>query len=75
MDIVFRNPNISMEAQIMPIIEYACVACGNHFEKLQKSAAACQAECPECGSAEVEKKLSIFSSAGASCSTAPSGGG
>jgi len=59
----------------MPIFDYVCVTCGNSFEKLQKSATACLPECPACGSAEVEKKMSVFSSAGNSCQPVSSGGG
>ena len=54
----------------MPLIEYACLACGSRFEKLQKAEAAGQAECPACGSANVRKELSTFSSTGSSSSAA-----
>ena len=64
-----------MEVNAMPIFEYVCMSCGNRFEKLQKAGAACEPGCPACGSAEVKKELSIFSSAGASCSTADQGHG
>lgn len=59
----------------MPIFEYTCKGCGKRFEKLQKSGSACHAECPSCGSVEVQKELSTFSSAGTSCSPASFGGG
>lgn len=59
----------------MPIFDYVCITCGNSFEKLQKSATASLPECPTCGSAEVEMKLSTFSSPGNSCLPASSGGG
>ncbi|HBG05284.1 MAG TPA: zinc ribbon domain-containing protein [Geobacter sp.] len=59
----------------MPVFDYVCVTCGNRFEKLHKSATACQPECPACGSGEVERKLSTFSSAGSSCPPASSGAG
>lgn len=59
----------------MPIFDYVCVTCGNRFEKLQKSATASLPECPACGSAEVEKKLSVFSSAGNCCPPVSSGAG
>ena len=59
----------------MPVFEYVCVACGSRFEKLQKSDTADRAECPACGSVEVEKQLSKFSAAGTSSSTACHTGG
>ncbi|HBG04077.1 MAG TPA: zinc ribbon domain-containing protein [Geobacter sp.] len=59
----------------MPIFEFTCKGCGNRFEKLQKSDSACQAECPACGSVEVQKEFSTFSSAGTSCQPTSSGGG
>ncbi|MDD2850805.1 MAG: zinc ribbon domain-containing protein [Desulfuromonadaceae bacterium] len=51
----------------MPIYEYSCMKCGNRFEKLLKSAdvESESVECPSCGSAEVKKELSTFSSGGA----------
>lgn len=60
----------------MPIFEYLCLGCGKKFELLQKSANAVQPKCPGCGSTEVEKELSTFSSGTGSSqgSCAPSGG-
>lgn len=54
----------------MPIYEYVCTICGNHFEKLQKSGVASEIECPTCGSMEVKKEFSTFSSAGSASSAA-----
>ncbi|MBW4056760.1 MAG: zinc ribbon domain-containing protein [Proteobacteria bacterium] len=54
----------------MPIYEYTCAKCGSNFEKLQKSGVVSKLECPTCGSMEVEKKFSTFSSAGSTSSTA-----
>lgn len=54
----------------MPLIEYTCLDCGSRFEKLQKADAAGQTECPMCGSANVKRELSTFSSAGSSSSAA-----
>jgi putative FmdB family regulatory protein len=48
----------------MPIYEYACRGCGEEFETLVRGAAA--PECPSCGSTDLEKKLSVFATAGAS---------
>jgi putative FmdB family regulatory protein len=62
----------------MPMFEYSCNACGFRFEKLQKSAEAGQVDCPACGSADVKKELSTFSSSAGSssgpCAPAPGGG-
>lgn len=33
----------------MPIYEYACSACGQHFERKQRFSDEPVAECPECG--------------------------
>lgn len=54
----------------MPIYEYLCTKCGSRFEKLQKSGAPGEIECPTCGSMEVTKEFSTFSSAGISSSEA-----
>ncbi|NTW88337.1 MAG: zinc ribbon domain-containing protein [Desulfobulbaceae bacterium] len=54
----------------MPIYEYLCTKCGARFEKLQKSGATSELECPTCGSTEVKKEFSTFSSTGSSSSTA-----
>jgi putative FmdB family regulatory protein len=61
----------------MPIFEYRCTKCGNHFEKLQKGDALQRNECPKCHSPEVTRELSSFSSASSreSCGSGNSGGG
>ncbi|MBD3179376.1 MAG: zinc ribbon domain-containing protein [Candidatus Latescibacteria bacterium] len=56
----------------MPIYRYSCSKCGNEFARLVRSSDA-SVTCPECGSEEVEKLFSRFSSPGAGCY--PSGGG
>jgi len=43
----------------MPIYEYRCDACGDEFEELVFSSTA-TVPCPECGSEEVSRKLSVF---------------
>lgn len=58
----------------MPIFEYVCKKCGTRFEKLQKGSASEECSCPSCGSLEVKKALSVFSSAGGSESKCNSGG-
>jgi putative FmdB family regulatory protein len=47
----------------MPIYEYRCQRCGSEFELLQASIdrAAC---CPECGSARLKKRFSLFAVSG-----------
>jgi len=54
----------------MPIYEYVCTKCGSLFEKLQKFGVTSELECPTCGSMEVKKEFSTFSSAGRSSSAA-----
>jgi putative FmdB family regulatory protein len=42
----------------MPIYEYQCQKCGNELEALQKISDAPLTDCPECGAAELRKKVS-----------------
>ncbi len=49
----------------MPIFEYQCRACGSKFEKIVSSSAA-ETACKDCGSAQVDKLLSVFALAGVS---------
>jgi putative FmdB family regulatory protein len=53
----------------VPIYEYRCPACDERFEELVRSSDASVA-CPRCGSADVERLLSVF--AGTGGSSAPS---
>jgi putative FmdB family regulatory protein len=53
----------------MPLFEYACRACGGHFEYLTRAGQS--PACPSCRSEDLEKQLSVFavsasSTAGAS---------
>lgn len=51
----------------MPIYEYRCSACGERFDlfvRLMERQAA--PVCPKCGSAEVQKAVSLFGVGGAS---------
>ncbi|MFB3924336.1 MAG: zinc ribbon domain-containing protein [Terriglobia bacterium] len=49
----------------MPIFEYQCRKCGSRFERVVTSADA-PTTCKECGSARVEKLLSVFATIGGS---------
>jgi putative FmdB family regulatory protein len=49
----------------MPIYEFHCGKCGNDSELLVRSADWKGTNCPHCGSTRLEKKLSVFASAGA----------
>jgi putative FmdB family regulatory protein len=42
----------------MPIYEYACKNCQHELEALQKISDPPLRECPECGQAELQKKIS-----------------
>ena len=42
----------------MPLYEYACRKCDNHFELLVREST--RLECPKCASTELEKQLSVF---------------
>lgn len=67
----------------MPIYEYQCQVCGARFDKLVRSIQTpMTVQCPQCGSQDCRKALSLFgttgssstgSSAGAGASCAPSG--
>jgi len=49
----------------MPIFEYMCLKCGKRFEELVLTSSA-EVECPDCGSGDVEREISLFSSSSAS---------
>jgi len=53
----------------MPIYEYACHKCGQEFETLVRSGTV--ADCPRCHSTDLEKKLSVFATAGSTAQAAP----
>jgi putative FmdB family regulatory protein len=42
----------------MPLFEYACRACGHHFEFLTRADKT--PACPACMSVDLEKQLSVF---------------
>ncbi len=46
----------------MPIFEYRCLECGADFESVNLPGRDDAARCPECGSAELKKAFSTFSS-------------
>ncbi|GAB4416931.1 MAG: hypothetical protein OHK0032_12980 [Thermodesulfovibrionales bacterium] len=53
----------------MPIYEYICMKCNNSFSVLQKIGfSEKDTICPECGSTDVKKKVSLF------CSSTSAGG-
>ncbi len=61
----------------MPIYEYACMECEEHFEELVRRDDQV-VTCPSCGAAKVLKQLSSFAVAGARAApsfSGPSGGG
>jgi putative FmdB family regulatory protein len=50
----------------MPLYEYICKECENHFEKrVGFSEADNEQECPACGSKHGQKQISLFASTGA----------
>ena len=53
----------------MPIYEYACHKCGQEFETLVRSGTI--PDCPSCHSTELEKKLSVFATAGSTAGASP----
>ena len=61
----------------MPIYEYACMECEEHFDELVRSEQQV-VTCPSCGAAKVLKQLSTFAVIGATSKpsfTSGSGGG
>jgi len=72
--IIFKILNTHREND-MPIYEYLCLACGNLFEKLQKSSAEEVPSCPACGATEVRRELSSFAAPTSSPSHAGCSGG
>ena len=44
----------------MPIFEYQCHQCSQHFEKLTLGGQQEAPDCPECGSEQVQKQISTF---------------
>ena len=45
----------------MPIFEYVCEDCSNKFELLEKTSQNGKKKCPDCGSENVAKQISVFS--------------
>ena len=56
----------------MPIYEYTCNGCGQEFETLVRGSSA--PDCPGCHSTDLEKKLSVFSTAAPAAEAAPVSG-
>jgi len=67
----------------MPIYEYTCTECGKRFDTLRAmSEADAPISCPDCGSGETKRALSlfavhgksgVFSGSGSSCGTCSGG--
>ncbi|SPE25151.1 Regulatory protein, FmdB family [Burkholderiales bacterium] len=55
----------------MPIHEYECSKCGHEFEALVRPGTV--ADCPSCHSTELEKRLSVFATAGSTGHAAHAG--
>jgi putative FmdB family regulatory protein len=55
----------------MPIYEFHCEKCERDSEVLVRSSDWKGTECPHCGSTRLTKKLSVFASASAGASEAP----
>ncbi len=47
----------------MPLYEFQCADCQDDFEELVRSSAAvAEVKCPQCGSQQVRRKISVFAS-------------
>ena len=55
----------------MPIYEYVCMSCESHFEELVRGDET--PACPDCGTAKVQRQLSVFAAHGVTAQ--PSFGG
>jgi putative FmdB family regulatory protein len=56
-----RLPQTPIYNQDMPIYEYTCKSCKKQFEKLVKTmGSSAGVKCPECGSGETVRNLSVF---------------
>ncbi len=61
----------------MPLYEYNCPKCKKIFETIVSISRQDDVKCPDCGCSDVERVLSLFSTAAGSSSScsAPSGSG
>ncbi len=57
----------------MPIYEYICEGCNEHFEKIVINKQQ-EISCPKCSSKKAAIQLSVFATAGSGNSSMPSGG-
>jgi putative FmdB family regulatory protein len=53
----------------MPIFEFKCDRCGKEFERVVFGSETDGVDCPECGSSDTKKQMSVFSSSGLSKDT------
>jgi putative FmdB family regulatory protein len=53
----------------MPIYEYVCMTCENHFEELVRADET--PACPGCGAERVEKQFSVFARSRGTAATTP----
>ena len=58
----------------MPIYEYVCMGCEEHFEELVRLDDPAP-PCPNCGQAKSERQFSVFAAHGASTQPSFGGGG
>ena len=57
----------------MPIYEYICQGCGHEFDKLVRSNTV--PRCPQCESAQLQRRLSVFVTATSAAVAAPTTNG
>ncbi len=53
----------------MPIYEYVCMTCEEHFEELVRDGR--DPDCPGCGSSDVRRQLSVFAARSQSAEPIP----
>jgi len=55
----------------MPLRDYTCTSCGNHFERLERGGRPSRVRCPACRSVNVKQRFSGFAVAAATSTPSP----
>jgi putative FmdB family regulatory protein len=55
----------------MPLHDYTCTSCGDHFERLVRGGRPSRVRCPTCRSTDVTRRFSGFAVAAATSTPSP----